>query len=62
MERFAHEQEFSAAEYLDKLRRQSDHIMLPAAALTQILARIADIVNTDGGRLSIHYHAVLYQF
>lgn len=56
---FPWSQELSRDDYLDLLRTQSDHRMLPAARLEELLSAIGEAIDRQGGRIPIQWNAVL---
>ncbi len=57
---FPFSREYDAASYVDLLRTQSDHRMLPEATRNALLAAIAGEIEAAGGRVGVDYIADLY--
>jgi SAM-dependent methyltransferase len=50
--------DYSAREYTDLMRTQSDHRMLPEEKLERLLDAIHAVIDANGGRIEIEYVAV----
>jgi SAM-dependent methyltransferase len=51
---------YSAPEYLDLMRTQSDHRLLPEAQSESLLSAIRAAIDQHGGRFEVNYDAHLY--
>jgi len=61
LERFSEKwiAEYDTAGYLDLMRTQSDHRMLPEGVLRELLTEIAEAIAAHGGSIEVEYEARL---
>ena len=58
--RYPRSQSLETADYLDLLRTQSDHLVLPFERRESLLGAVRETIEMHGGRIEVRYDAHLY--
>jgi hypothetical protein len=56
---FEHTVDYTTSQWLDQLPTHSDHRILPAAQLEEVLAAVGEAIDASGGRFEMRYQAWL---
>jgi SAM-dependent methyltransferase len=56
---YAWEQRYSTAQWLDQLVTHSDHLLLPAAELSDLVEAVGGVIDRLGGSVTMHYDTTL---